>query len=193
MKSCWELPAGYVPILQIDLQKNKKLAILVNGLAILIAVPLVLLGHALVPFTALFDMSQGLGAYSLRFAVLLGGMIVYMVLHELVHGIFIRYYSGKRARYGFTGMYAYAGSEAYFAKRPYLVIALAPVVVWGIVLAVITPLVPTEWFWVVYLLQVGNLAGAAGDSYVTVKFSRLPPDILVQDVGVSMTVYAKEE
>jgi len=68
---------------------------------------------------------------------------------------------------------------------------LAPVVFWGIVLAVINVLVPLEWFWVVYFIQIINLSGAAGDLYVTVKFSRLPSDILVQDYGVGMTVYSR--
>jgi hypothetical protein len=65
-------------------------------------------------------------------------------------------------------------------------------VLWGIVLAIVNPFVPTEWFWVVYLIQIANISGAAGDLYVTLKFSRLPGDILVRDYGVGMTVYSKE-
>ena len=88
-------------------------------------------------------------------------------------------------------MYAFAGSDDYYAKKPYIFIALAPIVVWGIVLAVINLLVPRQWFWMVYLIQVINLSGAAGDLFVTVKFSRLPKDILVRDYGVGMRVYSK--
>ena len=73
-----------------------------------------------------------------------------------------------------------------------MVIALAPVVFWGIVIAVINVLVPEGWFWVVYMIQVTNLSGAAGDLYVTVKFSRFPKDILIKDHGVGMTVFSKE-
>lgn len=76
-------------------------------------------------------------------------------------------------------------------KKAYIFIALAPVVLWGIVLAVINAFVPEAWFWVVYLLQVINLSGAAGDLFVTVKFSRFPKDILVRDYGVGMTVYSE--
>ena len=94
---------------------------------------------------------------------------------------------------GFTGLYAYAGSEAYFNKRSYLVIALAPIVVWGVVLLILNFLVPTSWFWCVYFIQVCNVSGAAGDLYVSCKFSRLPADILIRDTGVSMTVYSRAE
>jgi len=89
-------------------------------------------------------------------------------------------------------MYAFAGSNDYYAKKPYIFIALAPVVLWGVVIALVNPFVSAYWFWVVYLLQVINLSGAAGDLFVTVKFSRLPKDILVKDHGVGMTVYSKE-
>ena len=88
-------------------------------------------------------------------------------------------------------MYAFAGSRDYDGKGAYVFIALAPIVFWGIVLAVINCLVPAEWFWVVYLIQVINLSGAAGDLFVTVRFSRLPGDILIQDSGVGMKVFSK--
>ncbi len=99
----------------------------------------------------------------------------------------------KKVKYGFTGMYAFAGSEDFYNKKAYIFIALAPVVFWGIVLAVINPFVPIEWFWVVYMIQIFNLSGAAGDLFVTIKFLRLPKDILVQDYGVGMTVYSMQD
>lgn len=189
MKSCTVLPEGYAPLFSMDLQENKRLMLLVNIIGTAIAILAVVPALFFVPFSALFDMSAGLGAYALRFAALLVGMVLYVVLHELVHGIFMRAISGVSVRYGFTGMYAYAGSDAYFGKASYLLIAMAPVVIWGVVLAVACCFVPAEWFWVVYLIQVVNLSGAGGDIYVTFKFCRLPRDILVRDTGVAMTVF----
>lgn len=192
MQSCLELPQNYRPVLNIDLQKDKKLALLVNGLAIVIAVVLLIPGNMAVPAARLFDVEDGMGVYFARLAVLLVGMVVYMVLHELVHGIFMRHYSHAKVRYGFTGLYAFAGSDAYYAKVPYIVIALAPVVVWGLVLAVLCAVAPAGWFWVAYFIQIINLSGAAADLYVTVKFCTLPKDILVRDTGTAMTVYAPQ-
>ena len=45
----------------------------------------------------------------------------------------------------------------------------------------------------VYLIELENLSGAAGDLFVTVKFSRFSKNILVKDNGVSMTVYDRAE
>lgn len=192
MRAYTELPSGYREIDSIDLQKNKKLSLLVNGVALFIVLLMVIPMHFVLPMTTLFDMSQGYGAYFLRFGVLLGAIIVYMVLHELVHGIAMKMCGTKKIKYGFTGVYAFAGSNDYYDKRSYIVIALAPIVVWGVVLLVLNLLVPVQWFWIVYWVQVSNLSGAAGDLYVTYRFSRLPQDILVQDYGVGMTVYSAE-
>lgn len=192
MKAVETLPEGYREIYSVDLQKNKKVALLVNLLAFVIAVVLVVTMHFFVPISSLFDMQNGLGSYLIRFAALIVLMIVYMVLHELTHGIAMKICGTKKIKYGFTGLYAFAGSNDYYNKQAYIFIALAPIVLWGVVLAIINPFVPLEWFWVVYMLQIINLSGAAGDLYVTVKFSGFPKDILIRDYGIGMTVFSKE-
>lgn len=192
MKAVEHLPEGYREIYAVDLQKDKKAALLVNFIAVAIAALLAVPMHFAVPVTTLFSMEDGMQNYMLRFGALLALSVLYMVLHELVHGIAMKLCGTKKVKYGFTGMYAFAGSSDYYGKKPYIFIALAPVVLWGIVLAIVNPFVPPEWFWVVYWIQITNLSGAAGDLFVTVKFSRMPKDILVRDYGVGMTVFSKE-
>ena len=192
MKSKQTLPVGYREIYSVDLQKDKKPAVLVNVLAIIIAVVLFLPANRYIPLTTLFNIGVSESLYFARLGVIVGGIIFYMILHELVHGLAMKIFGTKKVKYGCTGMYAYAGSDDYYDKKSYIIIALAPIVVWGIVLAIINVLVPYEWFWVVYLIQLINLSGAAGDLFVTVRFSKMPKDILVRDYGVGMTVYSAE-
>ena len=191
MRAVKNLPEGYREICAIDLQKNKKMALFVNLLAIVIAALLAIPMHYVVPISSLFSMENGMQSYMFRFAGMFVLLILYMVLHELVHGIAMKMCGTKKVKYGFTGIYAYATSNDFYDKKTYIFIALAPVVLWGIILAVVNMFVSLEWFWVVYLIQISNLSGAAGDLYVTVKFSRLPSDILIQDYGVGMTVFSK--
>ena len=191
MKSYRELPPGYRSILAIDLQKNKKLALLVNGMALLIAVLMIAAALPLVPIGSLAGES-GMRGILVKLAVMYGGMFVYIILHEAVHGIVMRRFSDAKVRFGFTGLYAYAGSDAYYCRKHYIIIGLAPVVVWGIVLGIMNVLVPQEWFYVVYVIQMTNISGAAGDLYVCWKMNSLPKDILIQDSGVAMTVYSAE-
>lgn len=188
IKRCYdELPAGYSKLFAIDLQRDKKPALIVNVLALVIAAVMAAVGAFLVPFGSALREAGMITAL-----ILLLSIVAYMLLHELVHGICMRLFGSGKVKYGFTGMYAFAGSGSYFAKGPYIVIALAPVVVLGAVLLGLNLYFSGgAAFWVVYIVQICNVGGAAGDIYVTFRFMRLPKDILVQDSGVAMTVYAK--
>lgn len=165
------------------------MALTVNGIALIIGVVMALPMHFVVPVNTLFENAEGLIIRMLSLALI---TVLYMILHELVHGISMKLCGTKKVKYGFTGMYAFAGSKDYYPKKPYIFIALAPVVLWGVVLAVINFIVPVEWFWVIYIVQITNISGAAGDFFVTVKFLSFPDDILVKDHGVGMVVYSKK-
>lgn len=189
MKAIGVLPEDYGEIYSLNLQKDKRTAIIVNLLALAIAAVMAVSMNFFVPVTSFFDMSGGIVRYFLRLAALIVLMVLYMVLHELVHGIAMKLCGTKRVKYGFTGLYAFAGSEDYYDKKSYIFIALAPIVLWGTVLAAVNFFVPTEWFWIVYMIQLINISGAAGDLFTAVKFSRMPKNILIQDSGVSMRVF----
>lgn len=189
MKAIGVLPEDYGEIYSLNLQKDKRTAIIVNLLALAIAAVMAVSMNFFVPVTSVFDMSGGIVRYFLRLAALIVLMVLYMVLHELVHGIAMKLCGTKRVKYGFTGLYAFAGSEDYYDKKSYIFIALAPIVLWGTVLAAVNFFVPTEWFWIVYMIQLINISGAAGDLFAAVKFSRMPKGILIQDSGVSMRVF----
>ena len=123
------LPTGYREALSIHLQQDKRLAKGINGFALAIGLVLGIGMHLLIPIQTLFDVSEGLPRYILSFSVLLVGSLAYIFLHEAVHGITMRYFGAKRVKYGWTGLYAYAGSDEYFDHMSYLTVALAPVIV----------------------------------------------------------------
>ncbi len=186
-----ELPEGYREIYSVNLQRDKKAALIVNIAALILMVIFVIIGLFIVPISYTFVNDGSIVTVWLKMMAVLAGMIVYLILHELVHGITMKHYGAKKVKYGFTGLYAFAGCEEYFTKKPYIVIALAPIVVWGVVLAAVCCFVPKSWFWLVYFIQVMNLSGAAGDLYVTYKFSKFPKDILIKDTGLEMKVYSE--
>ena len=191
MKALSSLPDGYREIDSVDLQRDKKTAILVNGLALLIAAAMVIPAALFVPFSTLFTQEDGLVAPLWKTLVLLVSLLAYMLLHELIHGIVMKALGTEKVKYGFTGMYAFAGSDDYYDKKGYIAIALAPVIFFLLVFIALCLLVPREWFWIAYLLQVCNVGGAAGDFFVVARFTRLPEDSLVRYSGTGMTVYAK--
>lgn len=189
MKSCSVLPENYIQRTVIDLEKDKKAFWFVNILSLVIAAVMVAIGVWAVPLDLEPDADNFVLELLLPLIVLLAGIFAYIVLHEAVHGVFMYAFSRVRPRFGFKLVFAYAGSEAYFDKIRYIVIALAPVVFWGMVLLIIDLFCKGIWFWVFYIIQVCNVGGAAGDLYVTAKILRMPKDILIQDTGTQMTVF----
>ena len=191
MNAVDKLPDNYVEIFSVDLQNNKKIALLVNVLAMVIAGIMVAAMSFYVPVSGMFNTDVDIGYLLLKASAFIVLIILYLCLHELVHGAAMKMCGTKKIKYGFTGMYAFAGSDDYYYKKPYIFIALAPVVLWGIVLAVINCFVPSDWFWIIYFIQIINISGAAGDFYVTVRFIYMPDDILIRDYGTSMFVYSQ--
>ena len=161
----------------------------VNLFAFLLGVIMALPAALAMPFPSFFEgFIPNLAVLLLLFTAL----FLYIVLHEAIHGIFMKKYSNVKPHFGFKGiMYAYAASDAFFDKRSYMIIALAPVVLLGLVLFIINLIVPAAWFWFVFIIQIMNVSGATGDIYVLNIIRKSPADLMVSDAGVSMKIYSR--
>lgn len=182
------LPEGYKEYKKIDLANHKKDAIIVNLAALMIAV--IMIFPTNVPFNT-FVPKNNLISLLLKIISLLAAIFGYIILHEAVHGITLWLLSGSRPYFGFKSTYAYTRSDMYLDRPSYITIALAPMIILGIILLTILFSVPIEWFWFVYLLVIFNFSGSAGDLYVAWLMLRIPKDALMKDEGVKITVYTK--
>ena len=98
MKAVKNLPEGYREICTIDLQKNKKMALVVNLLAIVIAALLAIPMHYVVPISSLFSMENGMQAYMFRFAAMFVLLILYMIQKNLVESILLKKELSKKIK-----------------------------------------------------------------------------------------------
>lgn len=187
------LPAHYDLYERIDLARDKKAFRAICLWSIIAMIVMIVYGILNHSFIASFDMET----WRVLFCVcaMAVGLLVYIVLHEAVHGIFIRLFTGTNPSFGFDlskGM-AYAGSTWLFRKWPYIIIALAPVLVWGVILGMWLLDIPDKYYWYLYAIQIFNITGAAGDFYVTCRVLSMPKDILAKDDGTAMEFYRPTE
>jgi len=182
-----QLPEGYKEIRKVDLAEDKKTFFIINIFSFIIFIAMVVLCAINKPISFTVD-SEFL--YLLILTVFL--YIIYIILHEAIHEYFMNKFSGIKAYFGHTRFCVYAGSDAYFNKKHYIIISLAPVVILGTVLFIMNAIVPQRYFWIIYFVQIGNLTGAVGDLYVTYLMSKMPDDTLTQDTGVSITMHSKQ-
>lgn len=180
------LPDGWHAVRTMDLIRDKKLFVQINLLSVALAAILMALG---IPVGNLMRATDAPGTMTFLLACA-GGCLLYVVLHEAVHGVFVRVFSGKRPQFGFEAGCAWTGRrDAYFDRRSYLIIALSPVVIWGIALLALTILAGRGWFWLVWIVQVINVSGAAGDYAVAAALGKIPGEVLCHDTGTKMTFY----
>lgn len=188
--NCEKLPKDYKRIGIIDLDgKRSPEKRRVNLIAMILAVALAILGVQLHPFD---DATSVLMSKAWVLMALMGVLFAYMLLHEVVHGIFIRVLSKTKPVYGMKSFYLYAGTRGYLDRKSYVTIALAPAMIFGVILAVLTLVLPKDWFWLVMIIQIANIAGSAGDFYCSWRMLRYPKNALIQDLGTGMKIYAPE-
>ncbi|MCK4731012.1 MAG: DUF3267 domain-containing protein, partial [Methanophagales archaeon] len=150
-------------------------------------------------FTALYTLFTGEvgfnfttgGAVYISVALFFGTL----VLHELIHGVFMSLYGGKPS-YGagiayFILPYFYTTTKTVFLRNQLVVIALAPLVVISLVTIGIMAVLPSIAHWM-FIPFVVNASGAVGDLWLTRNVLRYPKHVLMEDQKSGLIIYGKE-
>lgn len=185
-----ELPAGYHAVREIDAVGNKKFAVGMN----LAALPLMLVSGAaawLLRFSGkrlVLDNLMSLGAACMAFCA---GMLVYLVLHELTHGLVYKLLTGGKLRFGLSWSCAWCGvPDVYVTRRTALAALLAPLVLYSVVFILLLEL-SADWLAVAWLLMFAvHIGGCVGDLYCAwLLLFRLRGDVLMRDTGPKQSFY----
>ena len=193
MKNTNELPEGYKEFYKIDLQNDKKTNVFIQVAGVLIMLLMGTIGSIFIPLTKFLDYHDGLKYGFIKLAIIAVGALLCILISLLLQSIFIGWFIKTKIQYGYTGTYAYAKGDAYFNKKSYTIISLAPMIIIGIVLLIFNFIVGTAYFWWVYFFHIVNIAAPFDRMYVVYKLSKFPKDILIKDDGASMTVYSRSK
>ena len=183
-----KLPAGYRYAGTMDFNRNRGQIMAMLKLS---------LGLLIVPFVAeLFICPpkpswRGFVEGWYLWAATAGMLVIYIPLHELTHGAAMLALSGVKPSFGIRLPYAWCGSPVWFDRRSHIITALAPVLLWGILLQILIAALPREWFWPLWLTQLSNLSGSAGDIYCVYYLARMKGELLIQDTGTRMRIMRK--
>ena len=120
---------NYIAFKSLEWEKIKIPKIINISTLILISISL-LIGQYIVSLKDLSDSIKQMPFLILLIPLLI---IIYIIMHELLHGILMKFYSGISAEYGFSGPFIFAKSEAVFDKRAYILITLAPMLILGVI------------------------------------------------------------
>ncbi len=183
-----ELPFGYKEIKVID-AKNRKTIVLFNVVAILMMV------LAAFPFLLLKPVELPMKVTLPFLLVLMIGMVSYIILHELTHGLVYKIYTKQKLTFGLTLSVAFCGvPNIYVSKKVALLSVLAPFVVFSILLIPILIGIPANSIYLalVFIFAI-HFSGCVGDLYVTFTLVKLKGKVLMNDMGPKQTFYQLEE
>jgi hypothetical protein len=130
----------------------------------------------------------------LIFGVLIGAILLTMLIHELIHGLFFWIFTRKRPLYGFKGIYAYAAAPDFYIPRDqFLLIGLAPFVLISLLGIALLPFTSLAVALTLVLIMTMNAAGAVGDFYAVGFLLTQPSTALIRDFGDGMVYYCPQE
>lgn len=189
-----ELPDGYVPVKIID-AKNGRTATVFTLLSLVPVVVCFIIARACVPLASVISSPYIWGAYG----VFIGGMLLYIVLHELTHGLLYKILTGEKLTFGLTLTVAYCGvPDIYVYRRPMMAAVIAPFAVFTVVLvpcAVLAAAFDPAFFYAAMLLLGLHIGGCVGDLYdfLLLTFRYRDPRILLRDTGPKQTIFHKKD
>lgn len=185
-----ELPNEYKEIYSID-AKDKKTGIIMNvGCLILMLITFLITINIKFPRITFNIDTNFLIAMILFFLI----MLIYIVLHELVHGLFYKILTKEKLTFGLSWSCAYCGVPNVFVKRNATVIAcLAPFVIFNIIyIVLICVLPPNIYTFIITILFSYHIGGCIGDLYLSllllIKYNK---ETIVNDTGAKQTIYTK--
>lgn len=191
------LPEGYRKTGEFNIARDLKLLLVLNiiGFVLLIFCLSVLVRYTafLRPHEAADALSGSIdspGGLLVWVGSLLLVIIVMILMHEALHGLFFWVFTGKRPTFAVRLSYAYAAAPGCFLSRGrYIIVGLAPLVILTAAGLALIPFFPTVLLFFLILFTALNFAGGAGDLWVVGWLLRKSPASLVQDFGDRIEVY----
>ncbi|WP_411733783.1 DUF3267 domain-containing protein [Paeniglutamicibacter sp.] len=178
-----ELPSSYQQHTTVDLKKDRKLTVAVQGIFVLV----VLLAAVA---ALLLDLPPATSwPHLVTIPVTLAVCLVYMAVHEVTHGVALQLLTKMKPSYAVRFPFLTTGNHAFLTRRSAVIVALAPAAIWGIVLVVALFTLPSDYLLSAYILLTLNFAGSAGDFVEVYVVSRQQQDALVKDDGNQIHVY----
>ena len=197
MENCYrELPAGYREARVVD-AKAKKTSVIMTlssiALTVLAFVPVAVFCDFGVVFNTLKEKTA-----VVPYFVFLFSMVIYVILHELIHGAAYKALTHQKLTFGFTLTVAFCGvPDVYTSRKTALIALLAPFVTFTVIfipLLVWLHGVNMVFYAFAGILFAIHFGGCIGDLYMTalLLFRYKDPRTLMNDTGPKQTIYLPE-
>ena len=186
------LPNGYRQVCQVD-AKDRKTIRVINVINILLFLSVAILLTVLVKHRTGAYVYEIFGTGIKQYIILIGILILYVIAHELTHGLAYHSLTKQKLTYGISPFATFCGvPEIYTYRQTALVATLAPFIIFSVLFAFAFVISPFAWkaVWIIALST--HVGGCTGDLWVAglLLFKYRDPSLLVNDTGLTLTLYA---
>lgn len=135
------VPQDYVLVKHVDAKSDSKIIIiytLLSFVPLLIILPVLIL---IARFCSGYDISDDLqdSSFSIGLLITCGILILYLILHELVHGITYKFFTGAKLTFGLTLTVAFCGvPDIYVRKKASIAALVMPFCVFSVIFIALT-------------------------------------------------------
>ena len=186
-----DLPEGYKKDYVIDSKDSKFTIIFATIINLVLLASTVAICLAFKGFK--IELKENRSYVLLCTAIFLFTMVIYMVLHELTHGLFYKIFTHEKLKFGMTLTVAYCGIPTIYTKKwPMVVTTLAPFVVFTVVFSIPLIFITNTMVYLYASLMLGfHVGGCVGDLYgaIIAVFKYRGKKLLVNDTGPKQTFY----
>lgn len=193
-----ELPSNYELIYSID-AKSKKIGAIFTIVSL--AILLVVMGICIIPLLinkVSIEINRGSTDLLIAYVIFMVALFLYIILHELVHGIVYKALTKQKLTFGLTWSCAFCGVPNIYCYRKTALYALAaPLTVFSIVLIPLTVYLyfvdPVYYLMSAFILGL-HLGGCCGDMYMMwLLLARFKSNkTLIKDTGPAQTIYIEK-
>ena len=190
------LPEGYREVFHFN-AKSIKVGIIFNLIALAVLIAVMAVGRWI--YIAAGEPAPRISLEGiLRSVAMLGfiaAMVLYIVLHELVHGFCYKRMTGERLTFGISWSCAFCGvPNIYTYRKTSIIAASAPLILFTVLLV---PMCAALMYVHPYLYMLGlflfglHLGGCSGDFYFVwiLLFKYKNPDALMRDTGPEQFIF----
>lgn len=121
---------------------------------------------------------------------LLGISAVMICIHEALHGLFMRAFTGRRPRFGFkVHPYALLPADSYVSRNRGILVTLAPLVIVLVTAMPVLAVFPSSYLWIPIAFTTMNTACSVGDMVTAAWLRRFNHNVLWGAEETSNVVY----
>jgi hypothetical protein len=120
-------------------------------------------------------------------SIMLAVLFITFTIHEFIHGT-AALICGAHPRFGFRYIFFYTAFDEFVTRNSYLTIAVAPLVIFDIILLTAFAALPAARAYV-YFAFIINTAGSIGDLWIAVSILKHDRECLIKDTPKGYSVY----